>query len=76
MSYDGFKSSIAALRVAPAAAPAKEAQATSTRPISPPESDASSVDGVALHNDDKPRYVEDWNGNLQFAPIKEHIVSR
>ncbi|KPV75139.1 uncharacterized protein RHOBADRAFT_35986 [Rhodotorula graminis WP1] len=78
MSYDGFKSSIAALRVAPAAAPTKDAaQATSTRPISPPESDASSVDGtLALANDDKARYVEDWDGNLRFAPIKEAHVSR
>ncbi|GAA6056640.1 hypothetical protein JCM3770_006324 [Rhodotorula araucariae] len=80
--YAGFKSSIASLRVAPASAPAngpalvgKDAAIDSTRPISPPESDASSVDGEVAVND-KARFVEDYDGNMRFAPIKEHIVSR
>ncbi|BGP39511.1 thiamine metabolism-related protein [Rhodotorula kratochvilovae] len=81
--YAGFKSSIASLRVAPASAPANApalagkdtAVASAARPISPPESDASSVDGEAAV-DDKARFVEDYEGNMRFAPIKEHIVSR
>lgn len=85
-TYTGFKSSIAALRVAPAAASAQpdkdkdaQAMATTTRPISPPESDASSVDGTDVdveHKHDSQRWVEDWDGGMHFAPITEARVSR
>ncbi|TNY17832.1 Thi4 family-domain-containing protein, partial [Rhodotorula diobovata] len=85
-TYTGFKSSIAALRVAPAAASAQldkdkdaQATATTTRPISPPESDASSVDGTDVdveHKHDSQRWVEDWDGGMHFAPITEARVSR
>ncbi|TNY16900.1 Thi4 family-domain-containing protein, partial [Rhodotorula diobovata] len=53
--------------------------ATTTRPISPPESDASSVDGTDVdveHKHDSQRWVEDWDGGMHFAPITEARVSR
>ncbi|GAA6041029.1 hypothetical protein JCM8097_004683 [Rhodosporidiobolus ruineniae] len=77
---DSFKSSIAALRVAPAAEHAKgtasvKLPAGQVAPISPPSS-AESVEGVDASNKNATGPVEDWEGNYRFAPIKEHIVSR
>ncbi|GAA6008460.1 thiamine thiazole synthase [Rhodotorula paludigena] len=78
--YTGFKSSIASLRVAPASAPAldsKDLSSTAVKPISPPESAGSDAapDAASAAKDDA-RWVEDYDGGMRFAPIKEHIVSR
>ncbi|GAA5872170.1 hypothetical protein JCM8547_003825 [Rhodosporidiobolus lusitaniae] len=79
MSVDtSFKSSIAALRVAPAANKAV-LPVGQVAPISPPssvkrtESNFSAEDNVKAVAGGP---VEDWEGNYRFAPIKEHIVSR
>ncbi|GAA6023192.1 hypothetical protein JCM10207_004474 [Rhodosporidiobolus poonsookiae] len=81
-SADSFKSSIAALRVAPAAKAANaqvKLPAGQVAPISPPsslkkaDSEASLETGVGTKVREP---VEDYEGNYVFAPIKEHIVSR
>lgn len=78
--YTGFKSSIASLRVAPASAPAldsKDLSSTAVKPISPPESAGSdAAPDAASAAKDGARWVEDYDGGMRFAPIKEHIVSR
>ncbi|GAA5956691.1 hypothetical protein JCM10213_003318 [Rhodosporidiobolus nylandii] len=70
-----FKSSIAALRVAPAANATAKLPAGQVAPISPPESDASSANGEEVASKGTGP-VEDWDGNYRFAPIREAIVSR
>ncbi|GAA5909764.1 hypothetical protein JCM6882_002668 [Rhodosporidiobolus microsporus] len=73
-----FKSSIAALRVAPAAAAAAAAAklpAGQVAPISPPSSKQANSD-VEESKVATTGPVVDWEGNYRFAPIREHIVSR
>ncbi|GAA5838308.1 hypothetical protein JCM11251_003459 [Rhodosporidiobolus azoricus] len=74
MSDYSFKSSIAALRVAPAATKAK-IPAGQVAPISPPSSKQAGSDvednKVAVTGP-----VVDWDGNYRFAPIREQTVSR
>lgn len=61
-----FKSSIAALRVAPASSAATvKLPSTQMAPISPPESDASSVKGEDAVVKMTGEPVEDWEGNYK-----------